>query len=96
MDPKRIGRIGKRKRNNNQTEILSFNEKSDIYSVGVLLWEISSGKPPFSTEKYDVGLAIEIIQGYRETTFPDTPINYSNIYIGKYKINFFYFKFYFD
>ena len=24
------------------------NEKSDIYSLGVLIWEISSGKPPFS------------------------------------------------
>ena len=24
------------------------NEKSDVYSLGVLLWEISSGKPPFS------------------------------------------------
>ncbi|PKC71487.1 kinase-like protein, partial [Rhizophagus irregularis] len=24
-----------------------FNKKSDIYSLGVILWEISSGKPPF-------------------------------------------------
>src|SRR5256885_9351457 len=27
------------------------NKKSDVYSVGVLLWEISSGKRPF--ESYD-------------------------------------------
>ena len=24
------------------------DDKSDIYSLGVLFWEISSGKPPFS------------------------------------------------
>jgi len=61
-----------------------FNEKSDIYSVGVLLWEISSGQPPFSDMSYDVGLAIEILRGIRETPVPDTPEDYVKIYTGKY------------
>jgi serine/threonine protein kinase len=63
-----------------------LNKKSDIYSIGVLLWEISSGNPPFYSEgkPYDVCLAIDISQGLRETPIPDTPEDYVNIYTGKY------------
>ncbi|GBC20845.1 kinase-like domain-containing protein [Rhizophagus irregularis DAOM 181602=DAOM 197198] len=59
-----------------------LNKKSDIYSIGILLWEISSGKPPFYIEdkSYDICLSIDISQGLRETPIPDTPINYINIY----------------
>ncbi|RGB32012.1 hypothetical protein C1646_655336 [Rhizophagus diaphanus] len=54
---------------------------SDVYSVGVLLWVISSGQPPFYTEsEYDVRLALEIVQGLRETVFPNTPDDYVKIY----------------
>ncbi|EXX56653.1 Cdc15p [Rhizophagus irregularis DAOM 197198w] len=57
-----------------------LNEKSDIYSVGILLWEISSGKLPFYTKSYDIYLAISISQGLRETPFPNTPKDYVKIY----------------
>ncbi|POG75296.1 uncharacterized protein OCT59_024287 [Rhizophagus irregularis] len=80
VDPKIFNR---RRNNNNQTsQIYSLNEKSDVYSVGVLLWEISNGLPPFYVEGegYDVGLALEILQGLRETIVPDTPENYVKIY----------------
>ncbi|CAB4380981.1 unnamed protein product [Rhizophagus irregularis] len=78
VDPKTFNR---RKNNNNQTtQIYSLNEKSDVYSVGVLLWEISSGQPPFYGENYDVGLILEISQGHRETVVPDTPEEYVKIY----------------
>ena len=63
----------------------SLNERSDVYSIGVLLWEISSGRPPFKGDPYDAELAMRIVQGYRETIVPDTPTNYSSLYIGKYK-----------
>src|SRR5687767_9460088 len=64
VDPKKFS---ERRKNKNSTQIFSLNEKSDIYSVGVLFWEISSGQPPFYTEyeKYDIDLAIEISQGLR-------------------------------
>ena len=66
-----------------------LDEKSDVYSVGVLLWEISSGYPPFYTEgkPYEVGLALKILQGLRETPDPDTPDDYAKLYIGKYNDN---------
>ena len=60
------------------------SKKSDVYSVGVLLWEISSGKKPF--ESYDeiyylkAKLLCEISNGKRELPIPDTPIDYVNIY----------------
>jgi serine/threonine protein kinase len=60
--------------------------KSDVYSVGVLLWEISSGLPPFDADDkqyHDVSLALEILQGLRETVVPDTPDEYVKIYTSK-------------
>jgi serine/threonine protein kinase len=67
VDPKKYG--GRRK-NKSSKQIFSLNEKSDIYSVGVLFWEISSGQPPFSTEEYDVDLAIEIHKVLEKNPFP--------------------------
>jgi serine/threonine protein kinase len=80
VDPKKFG--GRRKSKNSQ--IFSLNEKSDIYSVGVLFWEISSGQPPFYTEgeQYDIDLALEILQGLREEPIPNTPEDYIKIYTG--------------
>ncbi|EXX51991.1 uncharacterized protein OCT59_007136 [Rhizophagus irregularis] len=77
VDPKRFSG---RKKNKNSNQTCSFNEKSDIYSVGVLFWEISSGQPPFSAEEYDIDLALEISQGRREEPIPNTPENYIKIY----------------
>ncbi|EXX66765.1 uncharacterized protein OCT59_024376 [Rhizophagus irregularis] len=77
VDPKSFN-----KRRNNNNQMFSLNEKSDVYSLGVLLWEISSGKPPFYTEgeQYDVSLILDISQGHRETVIPDTPDDYVEIY----------------
>ena len=75
-----------------------LDKKSDVYSVGVLLWEISSGYPPFYTEgkPYNVGLAVKILQGLRETIVSDTPDDYAKLYIGKYiYINILFCKYYF-
>ncbi|GBC32721.2 hypothetical protein RIR_jg12115.t1 [Rhizophagus irregularis DAOM 181602=DAOM 197198] len=77
VDPKRFSG---RKKNKNSNQICSFNKKSDIYSVGVLFWELSSGQPPFATEEYDIDLALEISQGRREKPILNTPENYIKIY----------------
>ncbi|EXX72277.1 uncharacterized protein OCT59_023921 [Rhizophagus irregularis] len=65
---------------NNQLQIYKLSKKSDIYSIGILLWEISSGRPPFCNEPCDVGLAMEISQGLREKPILNTPEDYIKIY----------------
>ena len=58
------------------------SKKSDVYSVGVLLWEISSGQEPFKSDDdscYPV-LVIRILDGKRETPVTGTPVDYIRIY----------------
>ena len=40
----------------NNSENYKLNKKSDVYSVGVLMWQISSGRRPFYAEgvPYDI------------------------------------------
>ena len=70
----------------NLVQSYSLNEKSNVYSIGILLWEISSGVPPFHKEDNDMGLIYGISQGKRETTIPNTPADYVNLYTGKYSV----------
>ena len=62
-----------------------LNKKSDIYSIGVIMWQISSGYQPFNAKgmKYDINLALAIKDGEREKIIDGTPIKYSNLYTGK-------------
>ena len=60
----------------------SLNEKSDVYSVGMLLWEISSGQKPFKDISH-FRLIVQISRGLRETPIPNTPDDYVNLYKGK-------------
>ncbi|KAF0508478.1 kinase-like protein [Gigaspora margarita] len=54
--------------------------KSDIYSFGVILWEISSGKPPFQSFVSRKPLAIEIFLGSREEPIEGSPPQYVKLY----------------
>ncbi|GBB89893.1 hypothetical protein RclHR1_16720005 [Rhizophagus clarus] len=60
------------------------NDKSDVYSVGVLLWELSSGKLPFKsaslTSLSQLELANKISIGQRERPIKGTPQAYIDIY----------------
>ncbi|CAB4426653.1 unnamed protein product [Rhizophagus irregularis] len=58
----------------------NLDKKSDVYSVGVLFWQLSSGKRPFIHDKYDSSLVMKIVQGFRESIEDDTPEEYSNLY----------------
>nr|CAG8532960.1 4988_t:CDS:2 [Entrophospora candida] len=56
------------------------NKKSDVYSVGVLLWELTSNQPPFSNHHQQFTLMFSISQGIREEPIPNTPDEYINLY----------------
>jgi len=80
-DPKRFTN---RRNNESQMKPYKLNKKSDVYSVGMLLWEISSCSPPFEGEQCDVGLIYEILEGRKETPVSDTSRYYVKIYTGKH------------
>ena len=56
-----------------------YNKKSDIYSLGVLMWELSSGKPPFIGENENI-LRYHLINGRRVDSIPNTPTKYLKLY----------------
>jgi serine/threonine protein kinase len=59
------------------------SKKSDVYSVGIILWELTSGQKPFNSvddSYYPVVLVSKILDGRRETPIFGTPIDYVNIY----------------
>ncbi|CAB4388341.1 unnamed protein product [Rhizophagus irregularis] len=68
----------------------NYDKKSDVYSVGVLLWEISSGQKPFeSFDNHDNQLALMyyILDGNREVPIVGTPDDYINIYTRCWQYN---------
>jgi serine/threonine protein kinase len=63
-------------------EVLTGKEytfASDIYSIAMLMWEISSGQPPFSNYKHDFDFVMNIINGMRPKIVPGTPTEYQNL-----------------
>ena len=59
-----------------------LNKESDVYSIGVLLWKISSGYKPFKDKDYDATLILSILGGFRERIIDGTPAEYSKLYTG--------------
>jgi hypothetical protein len=55
------------------------DKASDIYSLGVLLWEITSGKPPFNNMAI-LDIAREVVQGKREAPIEGSPPAYVTLY----------------
>jgi serine/threonine protein kinase len=60
------------------------NEKSDIYSLGVLFWMISSGRNPFS-EIPIIVIGLKIVEGVREKPIKGTPLEYQQVYENCWK-----------
>ncbi|CAI2181986.1 15371_t:CDS:2 [Funneliformis geosporum] len=57
------------------------DKKSDIYSLGVLLWEITSGRPPFSNFDNRFTLIYQLINSQiRESPEENTPLKYQQLY----------------
>ena len=56
----------------NQSKNYTLNKKSGVYIIGILVWQISSGRKPFEDQGSN--------RGKREKTIYGTPIKYSNLY----------------
>ena len=52
---------------------------SDIYSISMIMWEISSGQPPSINYENDYDLAMKIINGMRPKIVPETPLEYKEL-----------------
>ncbi|CAG8588282.1 14523_t:CDS:2, partial [Acaulospora colombiana] len=57
----------------------TFSAKADIYSFAFIMWELSSGREPFSDRPHDHSLALEICHGFRESVMPGTPLFYEKL-----------------
>ncbi|RIB25075.1 kinase-like domain-containing protein [Gigaspora rosea] len=57
----------------------NYDKKSDIYSLGVILWEISSGQPPFKLLT-PLEIVWKILNGVREIPVKNTPFQYVELY----------------
>ncbi|KAK3837341.1 MAG: kinase-like domain-containing protein [Linnemannia gamsii] len=58
----------------------AFDARCDIYSLGVLLWELTSGHGAFARVAQDVPLAVSILNGKREQPVEGTPAGYQELY----------------
>ncbi|GBB91377.1 hypothetical protein RclHR1_18610003 [Rhizophagus clarus] len=54
----------------------SYKQKSDIYSLGMIMWELSSNEPPFADRAHDYSLAVDICNGLRPPIISGTPKGY--------------------
>ena len=60
-------------------EVLCGNKntkESDVYSIGMLMWEIFSGCPPFDDKAHDCHLILDICKGLRPPILPNMPKEY--------------------
>ena len=52
---------------------------SDIYSFGILMWEISSGQTPFNNYEHNYNLAMKIVNGMRPKIKSEIPSEYKKL-----------------
>ena len=59
---------------------MPYTKQSEVYSISMIMWELTSKKPPFSDYKHDIGLALSIlIDELRPEIVEGTPDFYVDI-----------------
>ncbi|CAI2169972.1 19651_t:CDS:2 [Funneliformis geosporum] len=56
-----------------------YTKASDVYSLAMLMWEISFGKSPFNEYENDYDLAMNIVNGMRPKITSGIPLEYKNL-----------------
>ncbi|RHZ82886.1 hypothetical protein Glove_103g149 [Diversispora epigaea] len=56
-----------------------YTTKSDIYSIGILMWEVITGETPYGDHEHDTDLAFAIVSGYRPTISENIPLEYATL-----------------
>ena len=54
-------------------------KQSDVYSVGMLMWEIFAGRPPFDDRPHSDHLILDIYKGLRPQILPSIPDDYAQM-----------------
>ncbi|PKB99137.1 kinase-like protein [Rhizophagus irregularis] len=57
----------------------AFSKESDIYCVGMIMWELTTGCKPFSNVGHDINLIYKILDGERPEITEDTPECYAKL-----------------
>ncbi|GBC06978.1 hypothetical protein RclHR1_07180003 [Rhizophagus clarus] len=58
-----------------------YNETSDIYSFGMIMWEFMIGRRPFWDQNHDTDLIIDICDGLRPSIVTNAPESYIEVMI---------------
>ncbi|RIA81552.1 kinase-like domain-containing protein, partial [Glomus cerebriforme] len=56
-----------------------YTKQSEVYSISMIMWELTSNKPPFSNDEHDVKLIFAVLDGKRPEIIEGTPDFYVKI-----------------